>query len=78
MDTNDNGRRVTAADAFRVAAAVVVIGLILAASEGSINVPPTHTLHDTAAAQASAPATEYFPSGYTLNASEPEPHIEAF
>ena len=67
---------------FKFVAAVVVVGLILAAGEGAITEPMTHTLHDTAAARAapteSLPASDYFPSGYTLNASEPAPHIEQF
>ena len=63
---------------FKLAAAVVVIGLIIAASEGPINAAPTATMHDAAASEAAPVATEYFPSGYTLDATEPSPHIEAF
>ena len=63
---------------FKFAAAVVVIGLIIAASEGPIIAVPTVTLHDAAASEMAPAATEYFPSGYTLDVTEPSPHIEAF
>ena len=81
MDTNQGRDRYEAiAGGFKVAAAVVVIGLILAASEGSINPDSTRTLHDAAvaSAQPASPKFEYFPDGYTLNASEPAPQVEQF
>jgi hypothetical protein len=79
MNGNAEQRQQTVARGFRFVAAVVVIGVILAAGEGALTEPMTHTLHDTAAAQAApVPSSDYFPSGYTLNASEPEPPIEQF
>ena len=80
MDGNAEQRQQAVARGFRFVTAVVVVGLILAAGEGAITEPMTHTLHDTAATSqpAPVPSSDYFPSGYTLNASEPEPHIEQF
>ena len=66
------------AGGFKFAAAVVVIGLIIAASESPINWVPTTTVNEVAASEAAPAATEYFPSGYVLDATEPTPHIEAF
>ena len=63
---------------FKLAAAVVVIGLIVAAVESPINWLPTTTLHDVAAAETTPAATTYFPWEYTLQATEPAPHVEAF
>ncbi len=66
---------------FKFVAAVVVVGVILAAGEGALTEPMSHTLHDTAAREAAAstlPVSDYFPSGYQLNATEPEAPIEQF
>jgi hypothetical protein len=80
MKLNGNdGRCPDFAGGFKFAAALVVIGLIVAAIESPINWVPMTTLHEVAANPAAAPAdTEYFPSGYTLGATEPTSHIEAF
>ena len=63
---------------FRFAAAVVVIGLLFAVGEGSINGTPALIQPEAASTPAQPAATEYFPSGYTLNAAEPTAHVEAF
>lgn len=75
---NDERRCPDFAGRFKLAAAVVVIGLIIAAVESPINWAPTTTLHDAAAAEATPAAAEYFPSEYTLDATEPAPHVETF
>jgi len=77
LSTND-GQCPDLAGGFKLAASVVVIVLIVAASESSINWVPTTTMHDVAASKAAPAATEYFPSEYTLRAAAPTPHIEAF
>lgn len=80
MNAHDTDRQCPDfAGRFKLAAAVVVIGLIVAAIESPINWAPTATTVRDAAASDAAPApVDYFPSGYTLNAGEPAPHIEAF
>ena len=79
MNPNDFDRQCPDfAGGFKFAAALVVIGLIIAASESSINWLPTTTLHDVAANEATAAAIESVPSASTPNAVEPSPHIEAF
>ncbi len=62
---------------FKVAAASIVIGLVMAASNASNDVASTVTQHDAAANAAAATATHYFPSPYVLNAAEAMPHIVA-
>ena len=62
----------------KLAVAVIVIGLLVAAVESPINWAPTTTMHEVAASEASPAPTEYFPSGYTLNAGEPAPLVEQF
>ena len=75
---NDERRCPDFAGRCKFAAAVVVIGLIIAAVESPINWVPTATLHDSSAAEPTPAAAEYFPSGYTLDATDPAPHVEAF
>jgi hypothetical protein len=78
MNRNINDRRCPElASGFKLAAAVVVIGLIVAASESPINWVPTATVHDVAAGETAPAASEHFPSDYAPN-GEPTPHIEAF
>jgi hypothetical protein len=66
------------AGGFKFAAAVVVIGLIVAASESPINWLPTTTPHNVAASEAAPAPADHLPSDYTLDAGEPTPHVEAF
>ena len=66
------------ASGFKFAAAVVVIGLIVAASESPINWLPTTTAHDVVASEAAPAPADYFPSDDALNTGEPTPHVEAF
>jgi hypothetical protein len=66
------------AGGLKIAAVVVVVGLIVAASVSPIDWSPTTTVHEVAAREAAAADTEYFPSGYTLNAVEPTPYVDAF
>ena len=55
MNPNDFDRQCPDfAGGFKFAAALVVIGLIIAASESSINWLPTTTLHDVAANEATS------------------------
>jgi hypothetical protein len=78
MNKNTNDSRCPElASGFKLAAAVVVIGLIVAASESPINWVPTATVHDVAAGGTGPAASEYSPSDYAPNGG-PTPHIEAF
>lgn len=80
MATHDTDRQCPDfAGRFKFAAAVVVIGLIVAAIESPIDwAPTTTTVRDAAASEAASAPADYFPSDYTLNAGEPAPHVEAF
>ena len=80
MNVNDSDRQCPDfAGRFKVAAAVVVVGLIVAAIESPINwAPTTTTVHDVAASEAALAPAGDLPSDYTLDAGEPAPHVEAF
>ena len=53
---------------FILAAAVVVIGLVVAAAEGFVKSVPTVTLHDVAVLEAVTLPAERLPSDYLLEA----------
>ena len=79
MNPYDDERRCPDfAGRFKLAAAVIVIGLIVAAVESPINWLPTTTAHDVAAEQAPPAARGYFPSGHAPDATEPAAPVEAF
>ena len=57
---------------FILAAAVVVIGLVVAAAEGLVGSIPTATVHDVAVLESIASPAEPFSAGYALEAPLPE------
>lgn len=57
---------------FILAAAVAVIGLVVAAAEGLVGTIPTATVHDVAVLEAIAGPAEPFSAGYALEVPLPE------
>ena len=57
---------------FILAAAVVVIGLVVAAAEGLVGSIPTATTHDVAVLESIAGPAEPFSAGHALEVPPPE------
>lgn len=73
-----NRNEAEVAAGWKTAAAVVIVGLLVAVGGKVLQPAGERPKEAEAAAIRADEATEYFPSGYTLETSEPEEHIEAF
>jgi hypothetical protein len=75
MDYRDRESRFQ--DACKFAAAVVVVGMIVIAGEAAMHRGEDATIHGALQVIEVAPS-EYFPGQYTLQAGEPDEHVQAF
>jgi hypothetical protein len=65
-------------DACKFAAAIVVVGFIVVAGEAAMHRTPSLGDASTPTPIVDVGAADYFPHQYTLQAGEPETHVEAF